>query len=69
MKEWISPNDIWKIHNPDGWLIENLKTGFGDRPIVYDDGKVAFDYPEIVPAYVKDRFRAMAGDQLERNDR
>lgn len=61
MNEWISPNGIWKIHNPDGWVIENLKTGFGDSPIVYDNGKVAFDYPEIVPEYVKDRFRAMAG--------
>jgi len=63
MDAWISPNGIWKIHRPAGWLIENLKTGFGDRPIVYGGGMVAFDYPEIVPGYVKDRFREMAGDE------
>jgi len=66
MNEWISPNGIWKIHKPewnaDRWVIENMKTGFSDRPIVYRDvGRVAFDHPEIVPGYVKDVFRAMAG--------
>ncbi len=59
MDEWISPNGSWKIHNPDGWKIENLKTGFGDSPIVYEGGKVAFDHPEVVPEYVKNRFRYM----------
>jgi len=57
MDEWISPNRIWRIHRPDGWMIENLKSGFGDSPIVYEDGKVAFDHPESVPEYVKNKFR------------
>jgi len=72
MNEWISPNGIWKIHRPEWnagrWVIENTKTGFSDRPIVYRDvGRVAFDYPEIVPNYVKGVFRAMAGAHGDRD--
>ncbi len=59
MDEWTSPNDVWRIHRPDGWMIENLKSGFGESPIVYEDGKVAFDHPEVVPEYVKNKFRWM----------
>ncbi len=59
MDEWISPNKVWRIHRPDGWMIENLKSGFGDSPIVYEDGRVAFDHPEVVPEYVKNQFRYM----------
>jgi len=66
MDEWTSPNGVWKIYRRDGWKIENLKTGFGDSPIVYDSGKVAFDYPELVPEYVKDRFKSMAGAYKQR---
>lgn len=68
--EWISPNGIWKIHKPEfrdgGWFIENLRTGFGDSPTLFRTMgmvafDVAFDYPEIVPKYVKTQFREMAG--------
>jgi hypothetical protein len=61
--EWMSENGNWKIHKPDfragKWFIENLKTGFGDSPHIHPGG-VAYDYPEAIPQYVKNRLCRMA---------
>lgn len=65
--EWISKNGHWKIHKPDfragKWLIENLKTGFGDSPFIHKD-RIFYDYPEGTPQYVKNRLCRMAARAL-----
>lgn len=46
--------------------VENLVTGFCDWPIRYDDGRIAYDYPERLPKYIKSQvakaFRRLIGD-------
>lgn len=54
-------NGVWQISavkNGNGMLdpslfVENLKTGFCDWPIQYENGQVAYDCPERLPKYVK----------------
>lgn len=36
----------------DGWTV--------DRPIIYDDKRVAYDFPERLPQYIKDKFASLA---------
>ena len=47
----------WKLIKEPGvkfnMKIENLKTGFCDYPLMYQDGWIVYDRPENVPAYVK----------------
>ena len=63
--EWISKNGIWKVHIHFGkWMIENLKTGFGDGPFQYD-GRWTFDRPEEIPRYVKNQFAKMAFEEMD----
>ena len=66
-KTWISKNGNWKIYKPDfragKWFIENLKTGFGDSPFVYA-GRAYYDYPEIIPRYVKNRLMRMVSKEF-----
>ena len=53
-------NGRWRINayrnintNQPSLMLENLMTGFTDWPIRYDDGRIAYDFPERIPAYVK----------------
>ena len=57
-KVWSGSN--WIIskykNKANSWSlsVENTKTGFIDYPIYYDhNGKIAYDYPERVPAAIK----------------
>ena len=43
----------------DGWTV--------DRPIIYDDRRVAYEWPERLPQYVKRRFETMAARGLIEN--
>ena len=36
----------------DGWTV--------DRPIIYNNKKVAFDFPESLPKYIKEKFATLA---------
>ena len=36
----------------DGWTV--------DRPIIYDNRRVAYDFPEKLPNYIKDKFSQLA---------
>jgi hypothetical protein len=42
-------------------VIEDMTDGYVDIPIVYKNGKVAFDSPFILPKYVKQQYKKMVG--------
>lgn len=52
---WTSPNGRWVIHRAvRGVLyVTDQRDLFTDWPIRYRDGRIAYDWPERVPAYVK----------------
>lgn len=57
---WTSQNGKWEIilekndRFPEGFIV--VTDGwFCDYPIMYDNGKVAYDYPERIPVYVRDK--------------
>lgn len=60
-------NGIWRISATRAankipvLFVENLKNGFCDWPIQYTDGKVSYDSPERIPAYVKKSVRSCYG--------
>lgn len=60
---WVSDNGLWEIklcerdngsifimleHNPMKGMFS-----FADYPIMYDDGRIVYDYPGAIPKYVK----------------
>lgn len=62
---WTSKNGLWEIGKRETdrgmrWYIEDTATGYSDNPIVYDDGRVAFDEPYFLPKYVKEQFKILA---------
>lgn len=69
MNDWKSPNKVWKIHRRElkgsrgkvesRLVIEDMRDGYVDIPIVYKNGKVAFDSPFILPKYVKEQYKKM----------
>ena len=62
MKDWKSSNKIWWIHKLKGkMVIENMTDGYIDFPIIYKNGKVAFDDPFRLPKYVKQQYKKMVG--------
>ena len=62
MESWKSPNKIWWIHRLKGkTVIEDMRDGYIDYPIIYKNRKVAFDDPFILPKYVKLQFKKMVG--------
>ena len=62
MNDWKSPNKKWWIHKSKGkMVIEDMTDGYVDIPIVYKNGKVAFDSPFILPKYVKQQYKKMVG--------
>jgi len=70
MATWTSEDGSWKVvkhthaHGTDTFDIENTKTGFGDSAISYPHiPKVAYNYPELIPQYVKDQIWQMAGHE------
>ena len=63
---WTSKNGLWKIGKREEgmrWFIEDTTTGFNDNPIVYDDGKVAFEEPYFLPKYIKKQFKVMVNKE------
>ena len=63
---WTSKNGIWKIGKREEgmrWFIEDTTTGFNDNPIVYEDGKVAFEEPDFLPKYIKKQFKVMVNKE------
>ena len=36
----------------DGWTV--------DRPVIYHDKTVGFDFPEALPKYIKEKFKSLA---------
>lgn len=53
---WVSSNRKWVLYKneDDRMLLEDVVTGEGQFPIIYDDGHVVYDNPCIVPNYVKE---------------
>jgi len=44
----------WQAHiTSAGVMLEDTKEGYTDWPIMYDDGTMAYDRPERIPAYAK----------------
>lgn len=35
------------------YMVENTSTWFVDFPIVYDDKRIAYDFPEAIPKYFR----------------
>lgn len=54
---WLSSNKSWilYINECDHIIIEKINDWIVDFPILYDSGIVAYDTPENIPKYVKDR--------------
>lgn len=53
-----------------------LRDGYGlgisngytvDRPIIYENKKVAYDHPDALPKYIKDKFQSLAQRGLIQN--
>lgn len=56
--EVLYDNGKWSIYI-DGYGI-GISDGYEvDRPTIYDDGKVAYDFPERIPAYVKKKMESL----------
>lgn len=49
---WYIIEDEYGLGITDGYYV--------DRPIIYPDSSVAFDCPECLPKYIKERFKSMA---------
>lgn len=56
---WSNPAARWSIIEDEYGL--GITDGYYvDRPIIYKDGRVAYDRPECLPKYIKERFESMA---------
>lgn len=57
---WISDNGRWAItpdvtaNDKDTVVVTNMSNGITYYPIRYQDGRIAYDFPERVPQYVKE---------------
>jgi len=70
---WISKNGLWKIgkwktDRGMQWYIEDTATGYNDNPIVYEDGRVTFDEPYVIPKYVKKQFKILTNKERRVDD-
>ena len=56
---WISKNKNWifYVNDCEHFQIEKIDSWVGDLPLLYDDGSVAYDNPDNIPKYIKDRVR------------
>lgn len=68
---WTSKNGLWKIGKSETdrgmkWFIEDVDGGYNDNPIVYEDGRVAFDNPYFLPKYVKKQFEILANKEMKK---
>jgi len=51
-------NKRWQAHiTSAGVMLEDTKEGYTEWPIMYDDGSMAYDRPERIPAYAKELAR------------
>lgn len=68
---WKSGNGRWEIYsfiNPYGVLrimVVDDRTGYCDYPIMYDDGGIAYDFPERIPKYVREKVRKIMWEMRE----
>lgn len=68
---WKSENGRWEIHsfiNPYGVLrimVADDRTGHCDYPIMYDDGGIAYNFPERIPKYVREKVRKIMWEMRE----
>ena len=59
-------NTIWSRKNCTySIIVDNYGLGITDgytvdRPIIYDDKRVAYDFPERLPKYIKEKFSSLA---------
>lgn len=44
--------DCYGLGITDGYTV--------DRPIIYNDRRVAYDFPEALPKYIKEKFQSLA---------
>ena len=63
---WSSPRNIWQVaragqrDEPTAYLyVDNAVTGLRDYPVLQNDGRVAYDWPERIPTYVKQAVAAI----------
>ena len=56
---WISKNKNWifYVNDCEHFQIEKIDSWVGDLPLLYADGTVAYDNPDSIPKYIKDRVR------------
>lgn len=61
---WQSKNKKWdivemgKIGTDQSLIIVvNNDTSWNDNPIRYNDGRVAYDFPERIPSYIKEKVK------------
>ena len=56
---WISKNKNWifYVNDCEHFQIEKIDSWVGDLPLLYSDGSVAYDNPDNIPKYIKDRVR------------
>ena len=56
---WISKNKRWifYVNDCEHFQIEKIDSWVGDLPLLYGDGSVAYDNPDNIPKYIKDRVR------------
>jgi hypothetical protein len=61
---WQSKNELWailKVNNGerDMFVIVDDKDGLTEFPVIYDNRLVAYDHPEWIPKYVKNKFAVL----------
>ena len=56
---WVSNNKNWifYVNDCEHFQIEKIDSWVGDLPLLYNDGSVAYDSPDSIPKYIKDRVR------------
>ena len=56
---WISKNKNWifYVNDCEHFQIEKIDSWVGDLPLLYNDGSVAYNNPDNIPKYIKDRVR------------
>lgn len=56
---WVSNNKNWifYVNDCEHFQIEKIDSWVGDLPLLYNDGSVAYDNPDNIPKYIKDRVK------------
>lgn len=56
---WIPMRRQHDVPEREHFAIINKNSGLSDFPVKYDDGRIAYDHPHIIPQYVQKMYAAI----------